>query len=160
MTLVLLGTQNNDFHRLLDEVEKNILNGNIKDEVVVQAGFTNFNSNNMKIFNMIPKDSLEKLVEKADLVISHAGVGSIEMALNKNKKIIVVPRNKKYGEHVNNHQIDTEQEFNKKGWIIGIDDVGNLANALEKSKNFVPNKYKKNDNSNMIKIVQSFIDKI
>ena len=44
MILVLLGTQNNDFHRLLDEVEKNIQNGNIDEEVVVQAGFTKYNS--------------------------------------------------------------------------------------------------------------------
>ena len=42
MILVMLGTQNNDFHRLLDEIEKNIANGNIKEEVIVQAGFTKY----------------------------------------------------------------------------------------------------------------------
>ena len=38
MVLVMLGTQNNSFHRLLEEVEKCINHGIINEEVVVQAG--------------------------------------------------------------------------------------------------------------------------
>ena len=160
MTLVLLGTQNNDFHRLLDEVNKNIENGNIKDEVIVQAGFTKYKSDNMKIFKMIPKDKLENLVEKADLVITHAGIGSIEMALEKGKKVIAVPRKKEYGEHVNNHQQDIETEFNKKGWIIGINNVNMLDFALNKSKNFIPNTYKNSKNEEICTIIYQYIEKI
>ena len=114
MILVLLGTQNNDFHRLLDEIERNINLGNIDEEVIVQAGFTKYKSNEMKIFNMMPQEELNELVKKADLIITHAGVGSIEMSLKNNKKVITVPRLKKYGEHVNDHQKDIQQEFNKK----------------------------------------------
>ena len=40
MILVLLGTQNNSFHRLLEEIQRNIDNGNIQDEVVAQKGYT------------------------------------------------------------------------------------------------------------------------
>lgn len=160
MILVLLGTQHNDFHRLLEEIEKNIKKGNIKEEVIVQAGFTKYKSENMKIFNMVPKSELEKLVDKADLIITHAGVGSIEMSLEKNKKVIAVPRLKKYGEHVNDHQKEIAQEFSKKGWIIGIDDVKFLGEAIEKSKNFIPIKYLVNRDNQMIKIIKTFIDKI
>ena len=124
MILVLLGTQNNDFHRLLDEVERNIKIGNISEEVIVQAGFTKYNSENMKIFNMIPKDDLENLVNKARLIITHAGIGSIEMSLEQGKKVIAVPRLKRYGEHVNNHQKDIERRFNEKGFEY--DNLGNL----------------------------------
>ena len=87
MILVLLGTQNNDFHRLLDEIEKNIANGNINDQVIVQAGFTKYKSDKMKIFSMTSKENLEDLIKKADLIITHAGVGSIEMSLEHNKKV-------------------------------------------------------------------------
>ena len=62
MILVLLGTQNNSFHRLLEEIEKNIENGNITEEVVVQAGYTKFEPSTkkqqIKIFNTVPKDEL------------------------------------------------------------------------------------------------------
>lgn len=160
MILVLLGTQNNDFHRLLAEVELNIQNGNINEEVVVQAGFTKYKSDKMKIFDMISKENLEDLIKKADLIITHAGVGSIEMSLEQNKKVIAVPRLKKYGEHVNDHQKDIESEFNKKGWLIGIDDVSELSKALKKVKKFIPKKYDKPRSEEIIYIIKTFIDKI
>ena len=58
MILVLLGTQNNSFHRLLEEVEKNIKNKTIQEEVIVQAGYTKFESKNMKIIDLMSKEEL------------------------------------------------------------------------------------------------------
>ncbi len=86
MILVLLGTQNNSFNRLLEEIEKNIDAGNIKEKVVVQAGFTKYESNKMEIFDMIPQEELEKLIKEASLVITHGGVGSIMSAVKQGKK--------------------------------------------------------------------------
>ena len=160
MILVMLGTQNNDFHRLLYEIEKNIENGNINEEVVVQAGFTKYKSDKMKIFSMTSKENLEDLIKRADLIITHAGVGSIEMSLEHNKKVIAVPRLKKYGEHVNDHQKDIEDEFNRKGLIMGINDVSELTFALKKIKKFIPKKYEKPKSDEIIYIIKTFIDKI
>lgn len=160
MILVMLGTQNNDFHRLLDEIERNIENGNINEEVIVQAGFTKYKSNKMKIFDVTSKKNLEDLIKKADLIITHAGVGSIEMSLEQNKKVIAVPRLKKYKEHVNDHQKDIEGEFNKRGWIIGINDVSELGIALKKVGNFIPKKYEKTKTDEIVYVIKTFIDKI
>lgn len=160
MILVMLGTQNNDFHRLLDEIERNIENGNINEEVIVQAGFTKYKSNKMKIFDITSKKKLEDLIKKADLIITHAGVGSIEMSLEQNKKVIAVPRLKKYKEHVNDHQKDIEGEFNKRGWIIGINDVSELGIALKKVGNFIPKKYEKPKTDEIVYVIKTFIDKI
>jgi len=160
MILVMLGTQNNDFHRLLDEIEKNIENGNINEEVIVQAGFTKYNSDKMKIFDLTSKENLEYLIKKADLIITHAGVGSIEMSLEQNKKVIAVPRLKKYKEHVNDHQKDIEVEFNNRGWLVGINDVSELGVALKKVKRFIPKKYEKPKTSEIIHVIKTFIDKI
>ena len=160
MILVMLGTQNNDFHRLLYEIEKNIENGNINEEVVVQAGFTKYKSDKMKIFSMTSKENLEELIKKADLIITHAGVGSIEMSLEHNKKVIAVPRLKEYGEHVNDHQKDIEDEFNRKGLIMGINDVSELSLALKKIKKFIPKKYEMPKSDEIIYIIKTFIDKI
>ena len=156
MILVLLGTQNNSFHRLLEEVQKNIDNGKIKEEVVVQSGYTKFNSKDMKIFKLIDKKKLSKLQDKADLIITHGGVGSIISSLEKGKKVIVVPRLKKYNEHVNDHQVEIIESFNEKGYIIGLHDVSELGEALDKVKNFIPQKYVKNTGK-ILKIVEDFI---
>ena len=88
MILVMLGTQNNSFHRLLEEIDNLIEKGIITDEVVVQAGNTKYDSKNMKIFGLISQEELEELIKKADLVITHGGVGSIITSLKKGKKVL------------------------------------------------------------------------
>ena len=52
MILITLGTQDKQFTRLLESVQKEIDKGNIKDEVVVQAGHTKFESKDMEIFDL------------------------------------------------------------------------------------------------------------
>ena len=159
MILVLLGTQHNEFTRLLQEIENCIRLGIINEKVVVQAGVTKFESNNMEIFDMISKEELEKYVEEADLIITHGGVGSIIMALNKNKKVIAVPRLHEYNEHVNDHQRQIVKVFNEKKYIIGIQNVEDLSEALKQIKDFKPQKYQSN-NTKMISIIENFIDNI
>ena len=157
MILVLLGTQNNSFHRLLEEVQKNIEKGIIQEEVIVQKGYTKFESQNMTLYTQLPSEEIQKLTEKAELVITHGGVGSIITSLQKGKKVIAVPRLKKYGEHVNDHQLDIIKTFSDAEYIIGLNGVEELEDALIKVKNFQPKQYVKNT-GNIIKIVEDFID--
>ena len=157
MILVLLGTQNNSFHRLLEEIEKNIKDGIIKDEVIVQAGYTKFQSHRMRIIDLMSKEQLEKFQDEADLIITHGGVGSIVSSIQKGKKVIAVPRMHEYGEHVNNHQKEIVKDFNDKGYIIGIEKVEDLKQAIIKMQNFNPKKYQSN-NEKMLKIISDFID--
>lgn len=159
MILVMLGTQNNSFHRLLEKIDKLIKENIIKEEVVVQAGYTKYETNNMKIVDLMPKDELDKLQDKADLIITHGGVGSIISSLEKGKKVIAIPRLHKYGEHVNDHQKEIVEKFSKDGCIIGIDDVEQLKEAIINSKTFIPKTYVKN-NQKMLNIIEDFIDKI
>ena len=157
MILVLLGTQNNSFHRLLEEIQKNIDNGNIKEEVIVQKGYTKFESKNMTTYTQLPTDKFEEMIDKANLVITHGGVGSIITAIEKNKKVIAVPRLKKYKEHVNDHQLDIIKSFDEKGYIIGLNSVQDLKNALKRVQEFEPKQYVKNT-GNILKIVENFIE--
>lgn len=157
MILVMLGTQNNSFHRLLEEIDKLIKQREIDEEVVVQAGYTKYETKYMEIFSLIPLEELENLVEKADLIITHGGVGSIILALKRGKKVIAVPRLHEYQEHVNNHQKEIVETFNRKGYIIGIQDVKELKEAIERSKDFIPEKFLSN-NKKMLDIIENFIE--
>ena len=159
MILVLLGTQNNSFHRLLEEIEKNIKDGIIKEEVIIQAGYTKFETDKMKIIDLMSKEQLGKYQDEADLIITHGGVGSIISSIEKEKKVIAVPRMHEYGEHVNNHQKEIVKDFNDKGYIIGIEKVEDLKQAIIKSNGFEPKKYQPN-NEKMLKIIEDFIDNI
>lgn len=157
MILVTLGTQDKPFTRLLDAVLREIEKGNIKDEVIVQAGCTKYETDKMKIFDLIPMEEFDTLMKKCDLLITHGGVGSIITGLKCNKRVIAVPRLAKYGEHVNDHQKQIIEKFSDNGNIIGIENLDELGEALKKVKKFKPKKYKSNTN-NMISLIEKIID--
>lgn len=157
MILVMLGTQNNSFERLLKELDRLKEKKIIKEKIIVQAGYTKYESKNLEIFDFIDKDELEKYQSKADIIITHGGVGSIISSLKKDKKVIAVPRLKEYNEHVNNHQLDIVESFSNNEYIIGIKDVKELEEAYKKVNKFKPKKYTPN-NSKIIKLVEDFIE--
>ena len=82
----------------------------------MQAGLTKYKSNKIKIFDFINSDEFDNYMKSADLIITHGGVGSILSGLKRNKKIIVVPRLKKYKEHTNDHQIQICNKFSELGY--------------------------------------------
>jgi len=159
MILVLLGTQHNEFSRLLQEIENLIEMGTIKERVIVQSGYTKYKTDKMKIFDMISSEELDNLMKDADIVITHGGVGSIIRALKKNKKVIAVPRLHKFGEHVNDHQRQIVEVFSSKNYLIGVQNVEDIGEALLQIKKFKPDKYE-SDNQKMINIIDDFISKI
>lgn len=157
MILVTLGTQDKGFERLLKQVDEEIKKGNIKEKVVVQAGYTKYESSNMEIFDLIPADEFDDLVSKARLIITHAGAGSILSAVKKGKVVIAAPRLKKYGEHTNDHQLQIAKEFADAGYILELRDFHKLDKLLEKSKTFKPKKFVSNT-PNMVKLVSDYIE--
>ena len=154
MILVTLGTQDKSFDRLLEAIQKQINLGNIKERIVVQAGCTKFDSNDMEMFDLIPMDDFDKLIDECDLLITHGGVGSIIAGLNKGKKVIAAARLKKYKEHVNDHQLEIIDNFSKKGYILKLDNFEKLDELLREVVNFKPNKYKSNADNFRKEIVQ------
>lgn len=157
MILVTLGTQDKPFDRLLKAIDREIKKGNIKDEVIVQAGFTKYRSKNMKILDLMPRDEFDKLINDCDLLITHGGVGSIMTGLNHNKIVIAAPRLSKYNEHVNDHQLQIIDNFSKEGYLLGLTNFSKLDEVLNKAKSFIPKKYKSNT-KNMIELISNYID--
>lgn len=158
MILVTLGTQDKPFTRLLEKIDEQIENGNIKEEVVVQAGYTKYESKNMKVFDLVDREEFQNLITKCDLLITHGGVGSILTGLKNNKKVIVCPRLFKYGEHMNDHQIQIVENFAKEGYILEYQDGDDLGKLLKKVKKFNPKKFNSNTDK-FISIIENFIDK-
>ncbi len=137
MILVKLGTQHQDFKRLLDYIE----NSNIKDEIIVQAGHTKYKSKKMKILDFISYDQMNEYMKKCDLVITHGGTGSIVESLQDGNKVIVCPRKQKYGEHADDHQEQIVEAFEGEGYILKLDETNKLDDLIEKMKTFKPKKF-------------------
>ena len=157
MIFVVLGTQDKQFTRLLKAVDKEIEKGTIKGEVVVQAGQTKYESSNMKIFDLVSAPEFDKLMDEADIVITHGGAGSILGAIKRGKKVIATPRLAKYKEHHNDHQKQIVGEFAKEGYILELDDMNDLGKMIKEVKKFKPKKFVSNTN-NMIKLIENYIE--
>ena len=158
MILITLGTQDKKFHRLLEAVQKQIDKKNIKEEIVVQAGSScDFKSNDMKIFDLIPMDEYDKLIENCDILITHGGVGTIITGLKNNKKVIAAARLEKYKEHVNDHQLQIIESFVKEGYILSLDNFDELDKKILEAKKFKPKKYKSNTKK-FINLIDGYIN--
>lgn len=140
MILVTLGTQQQNFKRLLDYIEKS----NVNDEIIVQAGHTKYNSKKMQIFDFIGYDKMNEYIDKADLIITHGGTGSIISPLKKGKKIIACARLAKYGEHVDNHQTEIVNVFSEEGYILKLDEDVSVDSLIKVSKTFEPKTFVSN----------------
>lgn len=158
MILVLLGTQANDFSRLLKEIEKLIDEGIIKDKVIVQKGSTKYESTKFESFDLLDKNKIDNIKKEAEFIITHGGVGSIISSIKLGKKVIAVPRLAEYGEHVNNHQLQIIENFDKLGYIKGIKKVEDLKTAIQEIEKFKPKDYTSNT-QNMINIIEEYIEK-
>lgn len=133
MILVTVGTQKQQFNRFFELIKKS--KELKKEEIVAQIGYTKFESKRICTFDFIPLDEMDKYIDKADIVITHGGVGTIFSALKKNKKVIAIPRLEKYGEHINDHQIEICEELEKEGYILyykdGIDSLDKLIKKIK-----------------------------
>ena len=130
LILVLLGTQDKSFARLIKLVEEGIQNGIIHDKVVVQSGATKYQSQVMDIFDYISMDEMTSYIKNSDLIITHAGVGSIVESLKLGKKVIAMPRLKKYKEHTNDHQKQIVETFSSSGYIVAWTEEKTLKECL------------------------------
>ncbi|MGN1310751.1 MAG: glycosyltransferase [Clostridia bacterium] len=91
------------------------------------------------------------------MIITHGGVGSIVNGVKLHKKVIAVPRYKKYGEVANDHQVQIINTFAKEGFIIGLNDVSELESALKEIENFKP-KILESNTERIINIIRDFIN--
>ena len=157
MIFVAIGTQDKSFKRLLKIIDENIQNNVINEDVIVQAGYTKYKSDNMQIFDYVSIDDFNKYINECSLFITHGGVGNILSALKANKKVIAVPRLAKYKEHTNDHQLQIVNNFYEKGYILRLLETDNFEDVYKKSKTFKPKKWISN-NENLLKKIKEYID--
>ncbi|RAK19906.1 UDP-N-acetylglucosamine transferase subunit ALG13 [Anoxybacillus vitaminiphilus] len=157
MIFVVLGTHELPFTRLLREVEKQILNGNIQDEVIVQLGHTPYKSPYMKTIKFTSYENMERLYRDADLIITHGGTGSITTGVKMGKKMIAAPRLIKYGEHNDDHQLEIVHQFEKTGHILAWYDGDDLGEILKLAKDFKPVPFV-SGKQEIISIIRNFIN--
>ncbi|OQQ79456.1 glycosyltransferase [Ligilactobacillus salivarius] len=140
MIFVTVGTHEQGFERLIKKVDDLVKDGKIKEDVVMQIGFTQYKPKYCKWQKLFPYSEMKEMVQKARIVITHGGPASFIMVLQEGKTPIVVPRMAKYNEHVNDHQVDFSLAVNERYKnLIVVEDIENLGSIISDYNNLVKN---------------------
>ena len=131
MIFVTVGTHEQPFDRLVSHIDQLKAQGVITEEVIIQTGYSTYEPKHCAWSKLLPYSDMVKNVAEARIVITHGGPSSFIMPLQVGKIPVVVPRQEKYGEHVNDHQLlfAREVETRQKN-IIVVEDVNALADVL------------------------------
>ena len=143
MIFLTVGTQFS-FDRLVKSVDDVISQKGFEEEVFAQIGVSSYQPQNFRYTRYMGKRQFDKLMQKASSIIGHAGIGTITMALDNEKPLLVMPRLKKYGEVVNDHQIAFARKFEELGHILVAYNAKDLPDGIRKLKSFIPQKRKAN----------------
>lgn len=130
MIFVVLGTQKFQFNRLLKEIDRLIEKKKIEDEVFAQIGHSDYMPKNYVALDFLDKVVFENKISSCDMLITHSGVGSIVSGINNGKPVIVVPRLKKYNEHVDDHQLEIAAAFSQKNYVLMCSEVKDLEKTI------------------------------
>lgn len=140
MIFVTVGTHEQPFNRLVKAIDKLKKDGVITEDVIMQTGYSTYEPKYCKWDKLIPYDQMVKNVEDARIVITHGGPASFIMPLQIGKTPIVVPRQKKFNEHVNNHQVEFAKNVAERmGTIIPVEDINKLGEIITNFDEIVAN---------------------
>ena len=133
MIFVTVGSRNYPFDRLFQKLDELYENGDLTEEMFAQIGTSTYQPKHYMYKDYISQEEFMEKIIQADIVVSHGASGSIMKALNAGKKVIAVTRLEKYGEHINDHQIQNNEAFSSNGYVIMADlELENLGECFQR----------------------------
>ena len=147
------------FDRLVKAVDDAIGAGKIKDDVFAQIGPGKYHPKHMQFVEVLSKVEFDQKLAASEGLISHAGIGSISAAIKSGRPMVVLPRLRRHGEHVNDHQLHTARKFESLGCVLVAYDEIELPDRCAQLKSFRP----ASRNANVTGLVQrlrQFLSKV
>ena len=118
--LVTVGTLDFPFRRLFERL-KHITDAD--SELVIQAGpeAHRLEWPGTVVTESMPPGDLARELERADVVVSHAGIGSSLAAFEAGKLPVLIPRRQAFDEHVDDHQLQVAEYFSDREISLAVD---------------------------------------
>lgn len=162
MIFVTVGSRPYPFDRLFKMIDELYEKGALSGEMFAQVGTSTYVPKHFSFADFISPKEFEERIQNADIVISHGASGSIMKALNAGKKVVAVARLEKYGEHINDHQIQMIQAFAMNGYVLPVsEDLHDLGDCVKKIKDgkdgLIP--WENRDPMAIVNIIDGFIQK-
>lgn len=136
MIFVTVGTHEQPFNRLIKMVDNLVRDKQIVEPVFLQTGYSTYLPKYTEYSKFLDLETINQMTESADVVITHGGPASFLNVISFGKRPIVVPRQLKFNEHVNNHQLEFAEQIVQRNYpidlVINIDD---LMSVITENKN-------------------------
>ena len=131
MIFVTVGTNEARFDRLL----RAVASLELQEELVVQHGHSSrIEIPRAELVDFLPFDAMTETIRRARVVVTHAGVGSVMVALGNGKRPVVFPRRRSFGEAVDDHQLQLGRRFAEAGLVTLVESPEGLAEALAREQ--------------------------
>lgn len=159
MIFVTVGTHEQQFNRLVEYMDKWAAEHD--EKVVIQTGYSTYEPKHCEWDMLFPYQKMVEMVGEARIVITHGGPSSFIMPLQIGKTPIVVPRQKKYEEHVNDHQVKfCHQVEERMGTIVVVDDIEKLGVVIDAYDEIKKDGKNTSNNTKFCKELESIVDEM
>lgn len=155
-TFVSVGNATQPFPRLLNEVAR--IARSLPQPVIVQHGATPFHADGCEARPFLQMDEFEALVGAAELLIFHAGSGSVIHAIRAGKVPVVMPRRPSFDEHVDRHQLEFAEELGRAGKVIVAMEKTELEDAVRRALSLQRTAGKTKSGSMMLKLIDEVLN--
>lgn len=159
LIFITLGSQKFQFNRLLIEVDKLVERKIISGEVFAQIGYSDYAPQNYNYKKFLDREEFSNYMNRSDIVITHGGTGAIVGAIKNNKKVVAIPRLKKFHEHVDDHQLQITSQFKDSNLIESVIEINCLEDVIKKLDTIVFAKYESNT-AKIIHNIEHFINSL
>lgn len=137
MIFVTVGTHEDQFDRLIQRIDLLVGEGKLKEKVFIQSGYSNYTPRHCEYSKLIGYDDMVKKCKEAEIIITHGGPGSIMLPLAQGKIPIVVPRQTKFGEHVDDHQVLFTKRLESENKVLAVYDIRTLDKLIINYENYI-----------------------
>ena len=139
MIFLTVGTQF-PFDRLVKAIDSIIGNGLLNEKVFGQIGETIYQPRYFESVKFLDKNEFDDNLRQSTGIIGHAGMGTIQLALDYGKPLLVMPRLKKYHEVLHDHQVEIARKFEALAHLLVAYQEKELFIKTQELKDFVPKK--------------------
>ena len=101
------------------------------ETVVLQAGSAAGEVRHATAVAYASEEQIQQWLNEADLVVTHGGPSLLLALVDRGKRPIVMPRERRYGEHVDDHQVAFARFLAGRHLIVLVRTPAELLRALE-----------------------------
>lgn len=134
MILVVTGTDRFPFDRLVRAVDEGADAHRGDEELLIQLGSGTVEPESCEWQRLFPFDEFMELLERADVVVGHAGAGTILLCLQAGLRPVVMPRRKRLGECVDDHQLLFAKRLHALGLVRCAAEPEDVWPAIEEAR--------------------------